>query len=125
MWRETYRKLFSKLRTAVYPSNIARTAVKLWQNAFQTICQFSFFVADFFLILFLANIFGVYFFFEKVRFWRSYEFLIRVGRRVFQSYCPKCPYFWGDFLGEGVNKSICVSDLDLAPKMTSTISSCD
>ena len=38
-----------------------------------------------------------------------------------KSHCPNSPYFWGDFLGEGVNKSICVSDLDLAPKMTSTM----
>ena len=56
-----------------------------------------------------------------MRLWRSYEFLIRVGRCVVKSYCPKCPYFWGDFLGEGVNDSICVENLDLAPKMTSTI----
>ena len=61
---------------------------------------------------------------KKMRFWRSYEFVIRVGRCVVKSYCPKCPYFWGDFLGEGdqgVNDSICVENLDLEPKMTSTI----
>ena len=39
---------------------------------------------------------------KKVAFWRSYEFLIRVGRCALKSYCPNCPYFWGDFLGEGV-----------------------
>ena len=33
--------------------------------------------------------------------------------------------FWGDFLGEGVNDSICVETLDLAPKMTLTIWCCD
>ena len=37
---------FSKLRTAVYPPNKARIGVKLWQNAFQTICNFSFFDAE-------------------------------------------------------------------------------
>ena len=61
------------------------------------------------------------FFFKVVRFWRSYEFLIRDGRCVVKSYCPKCPYFWGDFLVEGVKDSICVFYLDLGPKMTSTI----
>ena len=60
------------------------------------------------------------FFFKEVRFW-SYEFLIRDDRCVVKSYCPKCPYFWGDFLVEGVKDSICVFDLDLAPKMNSTI----
>ena len=58
---------------------------------------------------------------KKVRFWRSYDFLIRVGRCVGPSHCPKCPYFWGDFLGGGVNDSICVENVDLAWKMTSTI----
>ena len=51
--------------------------------------------------------------------------MIRVGRCVVKSYCPKCPYFGGDFLVEGVKDSICVFDLDLAPKMTSTIWCCD
>ena len=37
---------FSKLRTVVYPPNKARIGVKLWQNAFQTICNFSFFDAE-------------------------------------------------------------------------------
>ena len=64
-------------------------------------------------------------FFKKMTFWRSYDFLIRVGRCVVKSYCPKCPYFGGDFLVEGVKDSICVFDLDLAPKMTSTIWCCD
>ena len=67
---------------------------------------------------FFAKIFGINDFFKKVRFWRSYEFLIRVGRCVVKSYCPDCPYFGGDFLGEGVNDSICVEILDLAAKMT-------
>ena len=57
-------------------------------------------------------------------FWRSYDGLIVTGRCVVKSYCPKCPYFWGDFLVEGVKGSICVFDLDLGPKMTSTIWCC-
>ena len=112
----------SKLRTAVYPLNMARIGTKLWQNTFQTICNFSFFDAEFFFFgFFFAKIFGADFFFKKLEFWRSYDFLIRVGRCVVPSHCPKCPYFWGDFLGGGVNDSICVENVDLAWKMTSTI----
>ena len=72
------------------------------------------------------NIFGIGDLFKKVAFWRSCEVLIRVGRCVVKSY-PNCPYFWGDFLGEGVNNSICVENLDLAlkvQKLTSTIWCC-
>ena len=31
---------------------------------------------------------------------------------------PELALFWGDFLGEGVNDSICIEILDMAPKMT-------
>ena len=51
--------------------------------------------------------------------------MIRVRRCVVKSYCPKCPYFWGDFLVEGVKDSIHVFGLDLGPKMTSNIWCCD
>ena len=68
---------------------------------------------------------GSIFFFKKLVFWRSYEFLSVTGRSVVKSYCPNCLYFWGDFLGEGVNDSKCVENLDLAPKMTSTTWCCD
>ena len=61
------------------------------------------------------------FFFKEVAFWTTYEFLSVTGRSVVKSYCPKWVYFWGDFLGGGVNDSICVENLDLARKMTSTI----
>ena len=63
--------------------------------------------------------------FKKLVFWRSYEFLSVSGRSVVKSYCPNCLYFWGDFLGEGVKDSIRVGNLDLGPKMTSTIWRCD
>ena len=104
---------------------MAPIGAKLWENAFQTICNFLFFDAEKLLEKCFWKILGVDFVFEKVAFCRSYEFLIRVGRRVVKSYCPNCPYFWEDFLGEGVNGSICVEKLGLAPKMTSTIWCCD
>ena len=109
----------SKFQTVVYPPNKARIGAKLWQNAFQTICNLSFFDAENFFCDFFLRKFSD--FSKKVRFWRSYDFFIRVGRCIGPSHCPKCPYFWGDFLGGGVNDSICVQNLDLAPKMTSTI----
>ena len=110
----------------VYDSNKARIGVKLWQNAFQTICNFSIFGAETnFWKKFCQKFPGSSFFSKKMRFWRSYDFLIRVGRCVVKSYYPNCPYFWGDFLGEGIKDSICVFDLDLGPKMTSTIWCCD
>ena len=68
---------------------------------------------------------GVDFFSRKMRIWRGYEFLIRVGRCVVTSHCPNCPYFGGDFLGKGVKDSICVEILDLAPKTTGNHLSCD
>ena len=114
---------FSKLRTVVYPPNMALIGAKLWENAFQAICKFSFFDAEkFFWTKILSRGFV---FFKKLAFWRSYEFLSVTGRSVVKSYCPNCLYFWGDFLGEGVNDSKCVETLDLAPKMTSTIWCCD
>ena len=92
-----------ELRTSVYPSNLAPISAKLRQNTFQTICSFSFFDPE--------NKkngekkseknSGSMFVFEKVRFWRSYEFPSVIGTSVVKSYCPNCPYFWGDFLGEG------------------------
>ena len=121
-----FLNFFSKLRTAIYPSNKTRIGAKLWQNTFRTICNFSFIDAEKFVgEKMLPNIFEINDFFKKVAFWRSYEFLIRVGRCVVKSHCPNCPYFWGDFLGGGVNDSICVEILDLAPKMTYTIWCCD
>ena len=51
----------------------------------------------------------------------SQGFLSVIGRSVVKSYYPKWVYFWGAILGEGVNDSICVESLDLAPKMTSAI----
>ena len=114
---------FSKLRTVVYPPNMAPIGAKLWENAFQAICKFSFFDAEKFCWTKILS--RDRFFFKKLAFWRSYEFLSVTGRSVVKSYCPNCLYFWGDFLGEGVNDSKCVETLDLAPKMTSTIWCCD
>ena len=65
-----------------------------------------FFASNFF----WKNFGGRFFVFKKMRFWRGYDFLIRDGRCVVKSYYPKCPYFWGDFLGGGVKDSICVEN---------------
>ena len=63
--------------------------------------------------------------FTNLSFWRSSDFFIRVGRCVVKSYCPNCPYFWGDFLGEGVKVVKRVFWLCFGPKMTLITSSCD
>ena len=73
----------------------------------------------------LQNCLGIKDFFNKVAFWRSYEFLIPDGRCVVKSYCPNCPYFWGDFLGEGVKMVNLVFWLGFGPKMTLITSSYD
>ena len=58
---------------------------------------------------------------NKLVFWRSYDGLSVSGRSVVKSHYLKYPYFIDTSLGEGVNDSICVLDLDLAPKLTLTI----
>ena len=45
-WQFANFEFFSKFRTAIYPLNKAQIGAKLWQNAFQTICNFSFFDAE-------------------------------------------------------------------------------
>ena len=64
---------FSKFGTVVYLPNMAAIGAKLWQNAFQTICNFSFFELEnnHFGIVLGEKKSGLIFLFEKVRFWRS------------------------------------------------------
>ena len=105
---------------------MAPIGAKLGQNAFQTIPNVSFFDTE---KKVLDDVFPkklvLDFFFKKLAFRMSQGFLSVISRSVFKSYYPKWVYFWGDFLGGGVNDSICVENLDLAPKMTSTIWSSD
>ena len=63
---------FSKLRSAVHPSNMARIGVKLWKNAFLTIPDISFFDTqnNFSAILFFQK----WFFSKKWRFGRAMNF---------------------------------------------------
>ena len=102
---------------------MAPIGAKLGQNAFQTIPNVFFFdtekkVLDDFVS---KEFWYSTFFSKKLAFRMSQGFLSVIGRSVVKSYFPKWGYFWGDFLGGGVNVSICVENLDLAPKMTSTI----
>ena len=59
-----------------------------------------------------------------MKFLRYYEFLSVTGSFVVKIYFLKYIYFWGDFRGGGVNDSMCVETLDLAPKLASTIWCC-
>ena len=105
---------------------MAPIGAKLGQNAFQTIPNVSFFDTEKKVLdIFFQKILVLDFFFKKLAFRMSQGFLSVIGRSVVKSYYPKWVYFWGDFLGGGVNDSICVENLDLAPKMTSTIWCCD
>ncbi len=113
---------FSWLWTAVY-SSAPRTKLGSARNIGKSRFRpFTFFIfRRWFFLLFFAKIFEVDFCFKKVSFlWSRRKFAIRVGRCVVKSYCLKYPYF-RDFLGEGVNDSIRVETLNLAPKITSTI----
>ena len=60
-----------ELRTSVYPSNFAPIAAKLQQRAFQTICKFRFFDADFF-------------FFEKMFFSEFFSCFFHYFRQIFE-----------------------------------------
>ena len=104
---------------------MAPIGAKLGQNAFQTIPNVSFFDTEkkFWMIFFPKN-FGTRFFFQETGvsdepgiFERHQQIRLQ---KLLQEVC-----FWGDFLGGGVNDSICVETLDLAPKLTSTIWCCD
>ena len=110
--------MFRNFKWSFTPRGWCRLARNFGKTRFRRFATFDFLMP----IFLLEKGFGGRFFIsKKVRFWRGYDFLIRVGRCVVKSYCPNCPYFWGDFLGDGVNTSICVETLDLAPKLTSTI----
>ena len=72
---------------------------------------------------FLQNVFGVEFYFQKGEFLEE----LCISKRYWHVRCkckklsPELLFFCRDFLGDGVNDSTCVENLDLAPKVTSTI----
>ena len=108
---------FRNFERAFTPRTWLRSARNFGKTRFKRFASFHFLTLNFFEIFFQ----GFDFFSKKVAFWRSYEAEHVTGRCALKSYCLKCPYFWGEILGEGVNDSICVFDLDLAPKMTLTM----
>ena len=65
-----------ELRTSVRPSNFARIAAKLRENAFRTICNFRFFDAE---IFFSKKKFGFFFDFHDFR--QILEDLVNFGRQ--------------------------------------------
>ena len=58
-----------ELRTSVYPSNFAPIGLKLWENAFQTICNFRFFNSEK-KISTPKKIVEAHFFFKNCFFWK-------------------------------------------------------
>ena len=100
---------------------MAPIGVKLWENAFQTICNISFF--DVRKKIWMK-------FFRKNKKWRkinkyvfsrSYAGLSMIGRSAVRNHCLRCVYLIDTTLGEGVKEMVCVFDLDLEAKMTVTI----
>ena len=99
---------------AVYPSNMAPFGLKLWENAFQTIPNISFFDVEFF---FLLNFFD-----EKLRgaqkifvgkstnclFLRSYGFLDVIGRCASKSYPQSFDFQLSTTFGGGVKEIVSI-----------------
>ena len=104
---------------AVYPSNIAGIGVKLWENAFQTISDISFFDALYsFGNLFFKN-FDLDFFsrilrFEELGFERHWQ----IPRRESNDVACSSFIFFSTIRGGGVKVVQTVFAADLAPKTT-------
>ena len=111
---------------AVYPSNMAPFGFKLWENAFQTIPNISFFDAE---KIFLAKIFDENFRQPKkivgkstnCLFLRSYGFLDVIGRCASKSYPQSFDFQLSTTFGGGVKEIVSIFFPDFRPKMTSTL----
>ena len=103
------RKIFSKLRTAVYPPNMAPIGAKLCQNAFQVIPDISFFDAHkhFWRQKFLSEKFFVNtpkIFSTKCLFWRSCAGLHATIECSSKIHCQTCRFQPSTTLGGGVKR---------------------
>ena len=107
---------------ALYPSNMAPIGVKLWENAFQTIPDISFFdVQKHVRRFFFQNIFGLIFCFKKVAFRRSYGFLDVMGRCASTNDPRSFDYQLYTTFRRGVKVVHTVFEVVFGPKRTSTI----
>ena len=103
------RKIFSKLRTAVYPPNMAPIGAKLCQNAFQVIPDISFFDAK---NKFSTKMFDKKnsrqhpekFFSTKCLFWRSCAGLHATIEWSSKIHCQTCRFQPSTTLGGGVKR---------------------
>ena len=97
---------------AVYPSNMALFGFKLWENAFQTIPNISFFDAEkIFWPKFLMKIFAK----KKIvgkstncLFLRSYGFLDLIGRCASKSYPQSFDFQLSTTFGGGVKEIVSI-----------------
>ena len=97
--RLKFRFFFRNFERPFTPRNQLRSASNLAKTRFRRFPTFHFSTPQ----VFSKHVFSPKNLdFTNLSFWRSSDFFIRVGRCVVKSYCPNCPYFWGDFLGEGV-----------------------
>ena len=101
---------------------MAPIGVKLWENAFQTICNISFFDVrkKFWMNFFRKN--KKWREINKQVFSRSYAGLSITGTSVVKNYCLRFVYFIPTTLGERVEESTSVFEADLEPTMTVIIS---
>ena len=98
---------------AVYPSNMAPFGLKLWENAFQTIPNISFFDAE---SIFLAKLFDENFRQKKkivgkstnCPFLRSYGFLDVIGRCASKSYPQSFDFQLSTTFGGGVKEIVSI-----------------
>ena len=105
---------------------MAPFGLKLWENAFQTIPNISFFDAEKF---FLANFFDENFRKKKkfvgkstnCLFLRSYGFLDVIGRCASKSYPQSFDFQLSTTFGGGVKEIVSIFAPDFRPKMTSRL----
>ena len=107
------RKMFSKLRTAVYPARMAPFGLKLWENAFQMIPDISFVDAIF--CCSTKMFVGICLFVNppkhfsaKCLFWRTCECLDVTIRCASKIHCQTYRFQPSTTLGGGVRKAFSV-----------------
>ena len=100
---------------------MASFGVKLWESAFQTIPNISFFDAQKKLLAICFSKFWGDFFFKKVAFWRSYGFLDVMGRCASTNDPRSFDYQFYTTFRRGVKVVHTVFEVIFGPKVASTI----
>ena len=110
MMASNFRRNFVKLWPAVYPPRMAPFGLKLWENAFQTIPDISFFDVE------IWRKFSIKIFIKKIfvgkltncLFLRSYGFLDVIGRCTSKSYPQSFDFQLSTTFGGGVKEIVSI-----------------